>query len=378
MSELTMVPLPDFPEPSLANQQLTNSFQNSLHQHQEWVQTRELVSRLTQAAVQSNVAGNDVFDTLPVLEARSVSDDANAQFAADVILLRDPIDQMSSDLRRRVARQLESAESEMETHQKHAELVFSMMETGDRDAAGTAMARMDRTFGVLLNQLSGIRRMIADQHVNLANLQMDQLESMRRAERIVFIMVALMIVFVVVYGVQLSRRAGEQFSVMNAQRDAVAVTAMEMSSLARLAAGVAHELRNPLTAISLLVQSGLRKDSAASFDLQDLRVVSGELQRMERTLNVFIDFARPPRPRIKLIDFGTCLENVVRLISEQARANHVTIDFTRHDAVLSQLPQLEMETQCFPVRLSESCHYIWRWIIFEGSFKLSFSRRICW
>jgi hypothetical protein len=45
---------------------------------------------------------------------------------------------------------------------------------------------------------------------------------------------------------------------------------------------------------------------------------------------------------------------------------------------LARLPQLEMETQCFRVRLSESCHYIWRWIIFEGSFKLSFSRRICW
>ena len=49
-----------------------------------------------------------------------------------------------------------------------------------------------------------------------------------------------------------------------------------------------------------------------------------------------------------------------------------------HRLSLAQLPQLEMETQCFPVRLSESCHYIWRWIIFEGSFKLSFSRRICW
>ena len=163
----------------IINQQVANSYQESLHQHQEWVQTRELVARLTQSAVQANIAGNDVFDSVLVVEARIVSNDAFVHFTTDSGLLHESIQQMPTQIRQRVIQELNLAKAEMRLHQNRAQTVFVMMEHGNRDAAGTAMAKMDRSCGVILEHLSQVRRIIADQHLDLASLQLTQLNSMR-------------------------------------------------------------------------------------------------------------------------------------------------------------------------------------------------------
>src|SRR5262249_17223679 len=73
--------------------------------------------------------------------------------------------------------------------------------------------------------------------------------------------------------------------------------AEQLSAVGQLAAGVAHEVRNPLTAVKLLVESALRSNNRKPLTVEDLRVIHGEVARPEQTVQGFLAFARPPAPR---------------------------------------------------------------------------------
>jgi two-component system, NtrC family, sensor kinase len=78
----------------------------------------------------------------------------------------------------------------------------------------------------------------------------------------------------------------------------------KMAAFGLLAAGIAHEVGNPLTSISSLVQM-LQRRNADNYTLDKLNLVSCQLQRIQTTLRELINFSRPAsteRTRIKLAE----------------------------------------------------------------------------
>jgi signal transduction histidine kinase len=108
------------------------------------------------------------------------------------------------------------------------------------------------------------------------------------------------------------------------QRDML--RAEQLSAVGQLAASVAHEVRNPLTAIKLLVEAALRAPKRRPLTDDDLAVIHGEVVRLEQTVQSFLDFARPPAPRRHACDLREVIDHAADLVRARCRQQGVTVD----------------------------------------------------
>jgi signal transduction histidine kinase len=110
------------------------------------------------------------------------------------------------------------------------------------------------------------------------------------------------------------------------QSEREALRAEQLAAVGQLAAGMAHELRNPLTAIKILVQAAAEQSDQAGSLASDLAVLEEEITRLERLIQTFLDFARPPRLETKLFDVRELVNQTLRLISGSAAQQAVQIN----------------------------------------------------
>lgn len=91
----------------------------------------------------------------------------------------------------------------------------------------------------------------------------------------------------------------------------------KLASLGMLAAGVAHEIRNPLTAIKAALFIQQKKFQPGSEEYADTKVVEREILRLERIVNDFLQFARPSEPELAIIQADALLQEVQTLLAPQ-------------------------------------------------------------
>jgi signal transduction histidine kinase len=107
--------------------------------------------------------------------------------------------------------------------------------------------------------------------------------------------------------------------------------AERLSSLGQLAAGVAHEIRNPLNAISMATQRLKRDfvplDSNKTDDFQNLSgVIRDEIKRLNGIIEEFLSFSKSRRLELRDFSITEILQKIVSLIREEASARGITIE----------------------------------------------------
>jgi two-component system sensor histidine kinase AtoS len=125
-----------------------------------------------------------------------------------------------------------------------------------------------------------------------------------------------------------------------------------LAALGTLAAGMAHEIRNPLSAIKTFVQLLPRKLEKPGFLEKFQRTVPRELERINRLIEDLLDLARDPRYHFNAVSLSALLEHSAELFEEEMLVN--SIHYRGH--IPAGLPRVRADVD----QLTKALHNLFR------------------
>ncbi len=112
-----------------------------------------------------------------------------------------------------------------------------------------------------------------------------------------------------------------------------------LKSISSLAAGVAHEIRNPLSSIKGFAVYFKQRLSGDKEDEQTADVMIAETERLNRVISQLIEFARPLELKKEKVQFMELVQHTIKLIAGDAGKNNVDVKI--HAA--EDLPEMEVD-----------------------------------
>ena len=120
----------------------------------------------------------------------------------------------------------------------------------------------------------------------------------------------------------------------------------KLAAIGGLAAGVAHEIRNPLSSIKGIASYFKGKFEPESDDEDMAGVMIEEVDRLNRVISELLEFARPTELSPKPTDVNDLLKNSVRLIQKEASAKNIKIDLKLYEDLLTTQIDSDRFSQC--------------------------------
>jgi signal transduction histidine kinase len=142
----------------------------------------------------------------------------------------------------------------------------------------------------------------------------------------------------------LLRDAGEAHHELERSRETL-VMAEKMAMVGKLAAGMAHSVRNPLTSVKMRLFSLNRSLSMNSDQAEDFAVISEEIGHIDTIVQNFLEFARPPKLKMQKMSPSIVVNMMIQLLTHRLKSYDVTVNVVR-DAMLPDIT-------CDPEQLKE-------------------------
>jgi len=112
----------------------------------------------------------------------------------------------------------------------------------------------------------------------------------------------------------------------------------QLAAVGELAAGIAHEIRNPLASISGSVQVLSNELNVGSAERRLMEIIVSESERLSKTIEDFLRFVRPQERRVAVFDVAMTVTEVMdlfRLSNEVSGAHQISIDVSPPTSMLS-------------------------------------------
>jgi signal transduction histidine kinase len=98
----------------------------------------------------------------------------------------------------------------------------------------------------------------------------------------------------------------------------------KLYAIGEFSAGVAHEIRNPLSSIKMLIQTFERKKEALSS--KNFAIIQGEIDRIDRIIKGFLAFTRPGTAEKKDVNINDILEEVITLTRPKMEQSSISLN----------------------------------------------------
>jgi len=124
--------------------------------------------------------------------------------------------------------------------------------------------------------------------------------------------------------------------------------AEKLAAIGTLAAGLAHEIRNPLNGAQLhlsFLERSIKKKASEQDMLEATRVVADEITRLAHLVTEFLDFARPKPLQLKTTSLFKLCEHARSMVLTQAKA--VGVELT------CDLPSVDLEFEADQAKLTQ-------------------------
>lgn len=152
---------------------------------------------------------------------------------------------------------------------------------------------------------------------------------------------------------RLRDREGEPLGTVLIVRDMREIRAMEEAlersrrhaALGRMAAGIAHEIRNPLGTLRGFAQYFAKLGEKDPHAKEYAELMVGEVDRLNRTISALLQFARPREPEPADIDLGDLLQRTARLQQDDLAARNLTFRLDPPTEGISFMADSDLLTQ---------------------------------
>jgi len=105
----------------------------------------------------------------------------------------------------------------------------------------------------------------------------------------------------------------------------------KMALVGQLAAGTAHSIRNPLTSIKMRLFSLGRSAKMSPDQQENISVISTEIGQINKILENFLEFSRPPKLTMKKQSPSQVVDNTLRLLEQRLKSYGVTVHLVRSE-----------------------------------------------
>ena len=116
----------------------------------------------------------------------------------------------------------------------------------------------------------------------------------------------------------------------------------KLAVVGKLAAGVAHSIRNPLTSVKMrLFSLGRSLKSLSPYQKEDFEVISEEINHLDTIVQNFLEFSRPPKLKIQEISPSDVVDHVLQLLRHRLESHEVDIHLKRE----GKLPVIQADPE---------------------------------